>query len=677
MLSTSQVIRSFWVFIKIYIIGIVIFTINRLALLFRFVPEETLKTNKHKLAEAFLMGFRFDTKVLFVLLLPLVLLSIFSFIRNERWNNIYKKITLWYCLTLFSIILFLLLVDQQYYLYFQSHFNVLIFALIQDDTKAIIVSMWNDHPFITLLLITAVGIFTFYKLFTLILKNELKFISLKWYTQLLFFLSFGFLLFSGIRGTYTTFPLEKDDLTISDDIFINYLASNAIFSIQTAIEDKSKIFSTTNNNQLLKDYGYNTYTDLLKLYYGDTINSYNTTLKDLFIKTPINAKLEAKPPHVVFVLMESMSNYYLNFHKTDSFNLLGRLEKHIQSDYFFRNFLSGENGTITSLENIMINMPEHAIAQSPYKYLSFLSSVAKPYKDAGYATVFITSGKQTWRNLDEFVPKNFFDTVYSKSTILSTIPGSTECEWGVYDEYMFDYVQQLLKKANKPTMLFVLTTTNHTPFERPKSYTPYPLILTNEMNSKISFNHQRAEQNFLNYQYANDALGGFMDKVKNSNLKENTIVAASGDHNNWMLFQFDDSQLHLNYGVPLYLYVPPYYSDNTTKNTLRFGSHKDIFTTLIPLSLSNTKYMNIGSNLLSTDTTQLYFGVNEKRVLISEKGVVKNFMSSSPEYFKWSNKTLIKTDSLPLTSQLKWIAEKAKAREVLLKYCFNEIIESK
>ncbi|MFN8417619.1 MAG: sulfatase-like hydrolase/transferase [Cytophagaceae bacterium] len=645
--------------------------------MFRFAPETTLVNRKAKLVEAFIMGFRFDTKVLLVLLIPILAISLFAWINKSWMQSVYRKFVFWYSFIILSIVSFLLLVDQQYYLYFQSHFNVLIFALIQDDTKAIIVSMWEDHPFLRILIIALLYGFLLYKILKVLLKYELRDVNIKWPFQILGVVLFGFLLFSGIRGTYSTFPLEKDDLTISDDVFVNYLASNAIFSIQTAVEDKNKTFANTDNNQMLQEYGYQSIEEVLKDYYGDEFHSAKNFMDDVFSKTPIDSLLNAKPPHVVFAMMESMSNYYLDFHHKDSFNLLGSLEPHFKSDYLFRNFVSGENGTIVTLENIMINMPEHSIAQSPYKYTSFLTSVAKPYKDAGYSTIFITSGKQTWRNLDEFVPRNYFDTVYSKSTVLSTISGSTECEWGVYDEYMFDFVNILLQKATKPTLVFVLTTTNHTPFERPANYKPYPLVWNKEIDSKIHFNHDRAKQNFLNYQYANDALGQFMNKIKSSSLKDKTIVAASGDHNNWMLFQYDDTQLHMQYGVPLYMYVPEYYQRNTIKDEQRFGSHKDIFTTLIPLSLSNANYLNIGNNLLSMDTTQCFFGVNEKNVVISKYGVIKNVMNTTPEYFTWNNSQLSRMNDTSNNNELKKIATKARAREILLKYCFNQIVSQK
>ena len=47
-------------------------------------------------------------------------------------------------------------------------------------------------------------------------------------------------------------------------------------------------------------------------------------------------------------------------------------------------------------------------------------------------------------------------------------------------------------------------------------------------------------------------------------------------------------------------------------NKNRYGSHKDIFPTLINLSLSNQKYFSLGNNMLSpTIPDSLFFGIND------------------------------------------------------------------
>jgi len=666
--------KSLLIFTRIYLVALSIFTINRIVLFFRFAAEDLYSNHWGTLLDVVALGFRFDTKMIIILLLPLLLVSIgLLFCIAPGFKAFCRGFYYWYSIIVLSFSTLLLFVDQQYYTYFQAHFNGMVFGIIQDDTLAVMASMWSDHPVLRILFVVACYIFCIHLILTGILKNFIQPLAARWYYQLSIPLVFIFLIFSGIRGTYSTFPLEKDDLNISDDPFINYLASNAYFALHTAIEDRSRsLGNEMDNGKLLSANGYNSIDQVLLDYYGNTKKISGNIHSDLFCKTDSNAFLKAQPPHVVFFQMESMSNYYLNFHNKKTFDLLGALEKHTKKDLFYRNFLSDENGTINCLETFITCVPQHPFAQSPYKYFSSITSIAKVYKDAGYQTIFITSGKSGWRNLDEFIPRNYFDKIYSKSTILSEITGSSECEWGAFDEYMFDYVYRLLEKSTKPVFIFALTTTNHTPFERPKHYRPLPLVMTDSIKSLVDMNHDRAEENFLNYQYVNDALGLFMDSIKKSPFKDKTIIGASGDHNCWMNFQFSDAELKYKHGVPFYLYAPEKYIEGRNTDVNRFGSHKDIFPTLYNLSLSEAMYFDMGNNLLGSDSTY-YFGCNEKNCAISKDGAVVHMMDN-PTYFNWSVQNESLQSSEP-TAVLTAMQKKAKAREILLQYYFNEVLK--
>lgn len=670
----SNFSKSLIVFGKIYILSLILFSINRIILFFRFAETGLFSSHSSDLWEVIKLGFRFDTKMIVVLLLPLLVVSILLlFVNSPRFQIFCKKFYYWYTIVILSIAVFLLFVDQQYYTYFQTHFNGMVFGFIQDDTIAVLKSMWHDHPVVRILFVVSLFIIAIHVTLKQILKKFAQDIQIAWYYNLGIAVVSIFLIFSGIRGSYSTFPLEKDDLNISDNPFVNYLASNAFFALHTTIEDRSRVLNNDmDNNKLLSVNGYENINAVLLDYYGNTKVVTGNIQTDLFSKTDTNSFIKTNPPNVVFFQMESMSNYYLNLHNTANFNLLGALEKHTKEDLFYRNFYSDENGTINCLENFVTCVPNHPFAQSPYKYFSSMTSIAKVYKDAGYETIFITSGKSGWRNLDEFIPRNYFDKIYSKSTILNEITGSTECEWGAFDEYLFDYIYRLLQNTSKPIFVFALTTTNHTPFERPAHYKTLPLVMTDSIKGLVDMNHDRAEENFKNYQYVNDALGLFMDSLKKAPFKDKTIIGASGDHNCWMHFQFSDAELKYKYGVPFYLYVPEAYKKGHTLNDKRFGSHKDIFPTLYHLSLSNASYFDVGNDLLADDSVY-YYGTNEKNRIISKDGAINDLMEK-PNYFTWKiqDEVLKSAQATPILSTLQ---KKAKAREILIQYYFNEVLK--
>ena len=79
------------------------------------------------------------------------------------------------------------------------------------------------------------------------------------------------------------------------------------------------------------------------------------------------------------------------------------------------------------------------------------------------------------------------------------------------------------------------------------------------------------------YQYAADQVGAFMDKLKNSPLAENTIVVVTGDHNNWLVFDYPNQEIKNKYAVPLYFYLPENYREALFFDENRPASFKDIF----------------------------------------------------------------------------------------------------
>src|SRR5205814_8165649 len=99
----------------------------------------------------------------------------------------------------------------------------------------------------------------------------------------------------------------------------------------------------------------------------------------------------------------------------------------------------------------------------------------------------------------------------------------------------------------------------------------------------------------------------------------------TGDHNNLMLFDFDDAHAFYHYSVPLIMHVPKKYLYKSEVDTTLWGSHKDIFPTIYHLSLDSASYFNNGNNLLerSPDRNN-YFAINIMGgVAMNDNGFVK------------------------------------------------------
>jgi len=606
--------------LKVYFLGAIVLSIFRIIYFIRFAESGAFSEYTADIFIAFLKGFRYDTQILCYLLALIFILNFLFLFKNPKVKVLLTKFTKGYLLCIYIFMCFFIIVDHQFYTYFQSHLNVLAFGFIDDDTSAVLSSVWTDHPvIIVFIIVLALGYF-FYKIINKIYghntKEKAPIHIIKGLTfMVLLIISFGL----GVRGSVGVFPLKMEDAVVSENRFINTLALNGIYTFEKAIEERSNAEKPVHRLDILKKTGYSSVNEILADYTGKKAENFTSEnyLDYLIEKSDSNSFLAKNPPNVIFILMESFGGYYLNFH-SEKLNLLGSLEPHLKEGILFKDFLSSTQGTIYSLEHIFINKNYPVISGTNRRFESFKSSVAYPYTQAGYQTTFVSGGKISWRNLEEFLSNQYFQTVYGQTKIMKSNNQAKTNTWGVYDEYLFDNIfNQLQQNNTSPQLICALTTTNHTPYELPPSYQPYSINISDSIHNIIIANKELAEANFRAYQYSNDCLGRFLTRLKASKFAENTIIAVTGDHNSYALFPINNSSLEEkdNHIVPFYLYIPKKYQENLIINQNRIGSHKDIFPTLINLSLSNQPYFSLGDNLFSNKPDSLFYGVNEKYYL--------------------------------------------------------------
>ena len=137
------------------------------------------------------------------------------------------------------------------------------------------------------------------------------------------------------------------------------------------------------------------------------------------------------------------------------------------------------------------------------------------------------------------------------------------------------------------------------------------------------------------FQYAADAFGRFLSRLKGSALGESTLVAATGDHQMRRLHTFA-GEYALNLGVPFYLYLPEKLRawNAPAYDPQRPGSHKDIFPTLFANSLSGAEYLHLGGRnmLAAQDDASRAFGCNAS-AWIDSRGVYVS--GSEPLFHPW------------------------------------------
>lgn len=591
-----------------------------------------------ELLKALFLGFRFDlSAVCYALVLPLLIQGFRGIFFLPGLNRFfYLAFKVYFSLVLISFIL-ITAFDLIYYSYFQDHLNIMIFGFFEDDTSALIRTLWKNYPVIWSAVGLVVLISLTWKIIGYFLNSYKKVhehpaqMNIK--NALISFLIFVSLAL-GARGSLGLFPLGVADATISNQPVINYLAFSGIHSLHRAFKLKARNRSSWDGNA--QNYGIHDAKIAAQIILNRTdLPDSEDPLAWFQKKLPASTLIQKIRPHVVVFVMESFGSYWLDF-QSSSFNILGELEPHFKQDLLFKNFIPSMAATIGSLSALMINTPHRPdggfLTESRSLQVPFRTAPARIYHQAGYHTRFIYGGAIGWRDIDKFARTQGFESVEGDFDIEKKLHTKLERhDWGLFDEDVFKYVETTLAEATVPELILVMTTSNHPPYQLPSTYQPLKLEFPEKIKSQFNVDLDLAKARFLAFQYANQKLGEFLTRFKKSQLSENTIFAATGDHS-FLIVNFSEAEFLQKWQVPLYLWIPPKLKPAKVDTTV-FGSHSDLFPTLMSLSLENTTIPILGSNLLNPD--QRHEALHFSRLSLSSNGAVVPESAKTTRYFSW------------------------------------------
>ena len=612
---------------------LVILLFVRLCFAIAFVPINIISSNLAVLPRLFFNVLRFDMQVVcYVLLLPTVLTFVFAALRKPWTDHVLSRFRKVY----YSIVNILLLalsgIDLGFYSNFNSHINLTFFDFFNEGPMSLIQAIWEEYHCIyeglAFLLLVLLILFVIRRIETDKLfscqsncsssKQKTSYSQIiKISTIILLYIAF---LVIGMRGSVWQFPLQIEDTFVSVQKSLNDLVPNAAYMLKKACKEKIKAFKVESTDELLSQYRFeslqealDTYTDgKVKIVNNDTLAALQ---RALFAE--VSDSLKQPQPNVVIIYSESWSNYLFNLQQKDAEINFG-LDHHFNEDLLFRNFQSVQNGTINSLENLFVATPFPHFFTSSYRFNTLPTSIALPFKDSNYTTMFMSGMDAAWENCAEALPHQQFDAVYDKFFILKDYPHATYNSIGVYDEYLF---QALLDKLEKPSakrkMITVMTTTNHPPFEYPDDLKLPPLPDTFYGKKCFAEHNRKVLDKYLTgFRYYNKALNDFLNRFKVSAAAKNTILVITGDHNVRVILNYDVIDKRYEHSVPLYIYLPPYLRKEAyNKLTNRWGSHDDILATLAPFAFRDTKYFKMGKNLLDTSVSDsTYYSANVDQI---------------------------------------------------------------
>lgn len=560
---------------------------------------------------------RIDLKWVINLHLPIMLLGLLC--PRVALANWFKKIFPYYFIFISFIISVLSVVNYFYYKTYDRNIDPFFFGVFREDVEALIKTIlaeFSVFTYVTLILIVLLILFVIFDKIGAIVQSLIKFPtdnskSSKFLIggSLIVLICFVVCL---ARGSLGYFPLREADLNISTrSNVLNASCSNAMASLYWAskwYQKQQKIALVSNR-------------DIINAFFAVGLKSKpNEVLSPLKHKTKVNTFLATNKPHVVLFVMESMSSHMLRYDSPE-FDLLGELRKHVSNDYFNLKFISHGNGTIESMTNLILGIPDINFSTSSNFNKQVVTNMIRPYKEQGYRVLFVSSGNGGWRNIKNMLLKQGVDMVYDSNYILSNYPEVEASTWGVEDKYMFDVVYDLLKESEQPTLVIGLSSTHHPPYNVPNDPTLPNLVLPESVKKRFVFEDNLTV--FSTFRYANNELGKFISKIKDDSvLSRNTFISFTGDHNQrGIAYNSHLEESVLRYSVPFYLYVPRRYRefDEYVIDGGRISSHMDIAATLINHTLSGQKYYSFGCDIFRKDDKNCSFpniALNNQIVMI-------------------------------------------------------------
>lgn len=535
-------------------------------------------------------GARFDLKVCAaaaILLWPLLIIV------PARWHG-------WLTGAVTLLFVTASLVNLHYFGFYKTPIDPVVFGFFEDDTKAILQTIWSDFP-VTLTLAVLAGASwgamaarkAAYGRLSLRLNRGIGDRRIPVWLTLLGVLAALFLLVLTTKGTLRAMALGRQNVSVTTSQFLNDMVPNGVIALKFAWDGRKASQNFSDPLLGLKQLGYDSPMAAARVL-GIEASDDKALRASLFAQGVGAPPPTGKPrKNLLFFLMESWSAEPFRYQAKD-FDVLGRLAPTLKQACHFSNFDSAQPGTHPSLEAILFSTPITPLTLGPQGKTPIPWSVPLLLKQAGYHTLFVTSTRSGWRDLDRVLRTQGFDEVVDANNLKAAYPEATLGIWGVWDSYVFRYLsERLKKKEDKPLFVFVLTATNHPPYDLPPEYQRV------ERNQAKWGGERSADTLWLNidsYHYATDLLGGLVQEVRAGPQHANTVIAATGDHNvrSFGLYATPERRYLLSQ-VPFVIW-----DDGLDCGPQRQlpASHRDMFPTLLPLLGVNSGYVKTGRNLL-------------------------------------------------------------------------------
>lgn len=329
------------------------------------------------------------------------------------------------------------------------------------------------------------------------------------------------------------------------------------------------------------------------------------------IQNPLNPELfgAAKGKNLIIIQMESFQNFLINL-SIDGQEITPNMNQFAGSSFYFPRFYQQVGQGNTSDAEFIVNTSFYVPPDGPATQMyapKELPSLPKLLQAQGYDTATFHTNEVDFWNRGELYSALGFDRFYDKSYF-----GEDDTVfYGASDEVLYEKTAAELARMDQQDQPFyshVISMSSHNPFTIPEN--KYKMSLPERFEGTLVGNYIRAQN------YADYALGLFIDELKQNGVWDNSLIVLYGDHRGLPIFSLqDDDQVLLEeilgheYTERELINIPLIISSKgitTSSVKEQLGGQVDILPTVANLlGVSLDHHIHFGQDLLNHSTYNL------------------------------------------------------------------------
>ncbi len=567
-----------WIF-SVVLILLLLMTLSRFIIYWTFNPP-----GKAFSGSAFILGFRYDARVVCIIGLLIMILCAFPLLNPFKYYNARK---FWNFLLplVFILMVFVLAVDFYHFDYLHQRLNATVLNYVQDAGISFNM-MWQSYPLlkitIAVVLLLIVARFGFARLLARYQQQD-SFYKRKgrlWYV--VSFLLFGVLIF----GRVGQFPLRWSDAYILSDDFKANLALNPFQSFISTLNFRGASYDIKKVRE-----GYPLMVDYLGITSPDSL-SLN------FTRVYANADSGGNKPNIVLVICESFSAYKSSMYN-NPLNTTPYFSSLCENGIFFDRCFTPAYGTARGVWATVTGVPDVEMPKTASRNPNAVDQQTIINSFKGYDNFYFLGGSATWANIRGVLTNNINNLkLYEQEDYAA----KKIDVWGISDKNLFLEANKVLKQQTKPFFAIIQTADNHRPYTIPEEDRAEFKLKSFSTDSLKRFGFESNEE--MNaFRYTDFSFQKFMEAAQKEAYFKNSIFIFIGDHGiryNGTLDYFPKAwteQGLTSEHVPLLFYAPGLLKPQRINDV---ASQVDILPSIASLAKISYSNNSLGRNLFDT-----------------------------------------------------------------------------